>query len=60
MIVIPLSTAFLQAGCEPGDDEMTRDLKFLQWIQERKYQIINTGALVEVPDDLEILLIKEK
>jgi hypothetical protein len=60
MIVMPLRTAFLQAGAEPGDSDLERDLKFAQWIQGRKYQVVDARAQSQVANDLDILFIKEK
>lgn len=60
MIVMPLRTALLQAGVGPGDSDMEQDLRFLQWIHDRKFQIVDQGAITRVPDDLDLLLLKEK
>jgi hypothetical protein len=58
MIKLTVEQALNMAGVCPSDSAMERDLKFFQWIADRKYKICaaeNIGA----DDQIDLLIIKE-
>jgi hypothetical protein len=58
MTTIPLSQAMYMAGVYWTDSEFERELKFIQWIADRKY-IISRGY-VEVADrEVDVLIFEE-
>jgi hypothetical protein len=58
MIKIPLSQVMHMAGIYWSDSDFERELKFLDWIADRKYRICS--EVTEVADDaIDVLIIKE-
>lgn len=56
------------AGIYNSDDELTRDMKFMNWVGNQKYKCIEQyGNIIQTEDfeqaqseDIEILILKEK
>ena len=60
---ITFERALALAGIDSSDSEFEQDIKFLQWMGNRKYQIIVPATNESLPDgiglEVEILIIKE-
>ena len=58
MIKLTVKQALNMAGVYPSDSAMERDLKFFQWIADRKYRIC-TEENIGADDQIDLLIIKE-
>jgi hypothetical protein len=58
MVKIPLSQVMHMAGVYWSDSDFERELKFLDWIADRKYRICSQSAPVP-DDDIDVLIIEE-
>jgi len=60
---ITFERVLAMSGIDSSDSEFEQDIKFLQWMGSRKYQIISPATNESQPDsigsEVEILIIKE-
>ena len=58
MITLTVEQALSMAGVYASDSDIERDLKFCQWIADRKYRICEREN-ASADDHVDVLIIKE-